>query len=50
MSAVAELRDPFQWPADGVVRAPYRLFSDLVIYQLEQERIFRGPVWSFPLP
>jgi anthranilate 1,2-dioxygenase large subunit len=47
MQAAAELRDPFKWPADGVVRAPYRLFSDPDIYELEQTQIFRGQVWSF---
>ena len=38
---------PFQWPSEGVTRAPYRLFSDPDIYAAEQSRIFRGPVWSF---
>jgi anthranilate 1,2-dioxygenase large subunit len=33
----------FEWPTQGVTRAPYRLF----IYQQEQQRIFRGGVWSF---
>ena len=31
----------------GVTRAPYRLFSDPDIYELEQTQIFRGQVWSF---
>jgi len=47
MQAAAQLREPFTWPSNGVVRAPFRLFSDPEIYALEQERIFRGPVWSF---
>jgi len=38
---------PFDWPADGVTRVPFQLFSDPDIYKLEQERIFRGPVWHF---
>jgi phenylpropionate dioxygenase-like ring-hydroxylating dioxygenase large terminal subunit len=45
--ATRELSDPFHWPAEGVTRAPYRLFSDPEIYTLEQTRIFNGPVWSF---
>ncbi len=45
--AARELSDTFQWPAEGVTRAPYRLFSDPEIYTLEQTRIFNGPVWSF---
>jgi anthranilate 1,2-dioxygenase large subunit len=46
-SPTAPLSEPFEWPAEGVTRAPYRLFSDPEIYALEQARIFRGPVWSF---
>jgi anthranilate 1,2-dioxygenase large subunit len=38
---------PFRWPAEGVTRVPYRVFVDPAIYQREQERIFRGPVWSY---
>ena len=32
--------------ADGS-RIPYKIYSSPEIYDLEQERIFRGPVWSF---
>ncbi len=32
--------------ADGS-RVPYKVFSDNEIYALEQERIYRGPTWSF---
>jgi hypothetical protein len=37
----------FRWPPEGVIRAPYRLFTDRDIYQLEQQRIFRGRSWNF---
>ena len=32
--------------ADGS-RVPYRVFSSQEVYDREQERIFRGPTWSF---
>jgi anthranilate 1,2-dioxygenase large subunit len=28
-------------------RIPFKVYSSPEIYQLEQERIFRGPTWSF---
>jgi anthranilate 1,2-dioxygenase large subunit len=34
------------WPALDYSRVPYRLYHDAEIYEAEQERIFRGPVWS----
>ena len=42
-AATAERR----WPAEGLTRVPYWVYSDPDIYAREQERIFRGPVWSF---
>src|SRR3984893_3661725 len=35
------------WPPLDYSRVPYRLYHDADIYRREQERIFRGPVWSF---
>jgi anthranilate 1,2-dioxygenase large subunit/terephthalate 1,2-dioxygenase oxygenase component alpha subunit len=35
------------WPADGLKRVPYWVYSDADLYQAEQERIFRGPTWNF---
>jgi anthranilate 1,2-dioxygenase large subunit len=35
------------WPALDYSRVPYRLYHDAEIYACEQERIFRGPVWSY---
>ena len=45
-----ELSEPFSWPEPGVTRVPFRLFSDPDIYDLEQQRIFRGKVWNYLLP
>jgi anthranilate 1,2-dioxygenase large subunit len=35
------------WPALDYSRVPYRVYHDPELYACEQERIFRGPVWSF---
>lgn len=35
------------WPNEDFTRIPYRLFVDDEIYALEQERIFRGPIWAY---
>jgi anthranilate 1,2-dioxygenase large subunit len=47
VTAPESLSEPFIWPAAGVSRVPYRLFSDPEIYALEQAQIFRGAVWHF---
>jgi phenylpropionate dioxygenase-like ring-hydroxylating dioxygenase large terminal subunit len=42
-----ELSEALVWPEPGVTRIPYRLYADREILALEQQRIFRGPVWNF---
>src|SRR6266567_331416 len=35
------------WPSNGLTEIPFRLYTDPDQYRLEQERIFKGPTWSF---
>jgi len=35
------------WPSEGITRVPFQVFSDQEVYDREQQRIFRGPVWQF---
>ncbi len=35
------------WPRGDFSRVPYTVFTDADIYHLENERIFRGPVWNY---
>src|SRR5688572_23376707 len=35
------------WPEEATTRVPYQVFLDPAIYTQEQERIFRGPIWSY---
>ena len=36
-----------EWPADDFSRIPFAAYLDEDIYTEEQERIFRGPAWSY---
>src|SRR6266436_1101413 len=44
MTIAAERR---RWPAEGLTRVPYWVYSDRDVYEEEQTRIFRGPTWHF---
>jgi anthranilate 1,2-dioxygenase large subunit/terephthalate 1,2-dioxygenase oxygenase component alpha subunit len=35
------------WPAEGPTRVPYWVYQDEEVYREEQERIWRGPAWSY---
>ena len=36
-----------RWPIEGLTRIPFWVYTDPAIYAREQERIFRGPSWSY---
>jgi anthranilate 1,2-dioxygenase large subunit/terephthalate 1,2-dioxygenase oxygenase component alpha subunit len=36
-----------QWPAEGLTRVPYWVYSDPELFEREQERVFRGATWNF---
>jgi len=38
---------PVNWPSNGISEVPFRLYTDPEQYALEQERIFKGPAWSY---
>jgi len=38
---------PDIWPKNDYSRVPFFLYHDTSVYEEEQQRIFRGPVWSF---
>ena len=44
---ISETSNQIVWPAAGVSRVPFRLFSDPAIQAEEQKRLFRGPIWNF---
>ena len=35
------------WTSRGVASIPYNVFFDSGVYDVEQERVFRGPVWNY---
>jgi anthranilate 1,2-dioxygenase large subunit len=41
------MTDATIWPTLDYSRVPYRLYHDRDLYDLEQQRIFRGPVWNY---
>jgi salicylate 5-hydroxylase large subunit len=35
------------WPKEGVSRVPFWVYTDPGVYEIEQEKIFRGPTWNY---
>src|SRR5579885_2373914 len=35
------------WPRNDYSRIPYWLYRDRAVYELEQQRIFKGPLWLY---
>ena len=43
-----DINEKVNWPtSEGVARVPFAVFSDEEIYDLEHEKIFKGPVWNY---
>ena len=47
MEKRASLSQEVRWPRKDYSRVPYWLYSDREVYDAEQERIFKGPVWNY---
>src|SRR5258708_22728643 len=35
------------WPKEGISRVPFWVYTDAGVYEIEQEKIFRGPTWNY---
>lgn len=42
-----QLSHPLVWPDANFSQTPYRVFVDQEIFDLEMERVFRGPTWNY---
>ena len=38
---------PTSWPRADFSRIPFSIYHDPALYDLEQEKIFKGPVWNY---
>ncbi|MEC9339892.1 MAG: Rieske 2Fe-2S domain-containing protein, partial [Pseudomonadota bacterium] len=47
MNRPETVSSPLNWDRHETTKVPYRVFIDPDIYDLEQQRIFRGATWSF---
>jgi anthranilate 1,2-dioxygenase large subunit len=41
------LSSRYRWPAEDCSRIPYGMYLDRDVYETEQDRVFRGPVWNY---
>jgi anthranilate 1,2-dioxygenase large subunit/terephthalate 1,2-dioxygenase oxygenase component alpha subunit len=45
--AARPVRELLTWPAEGITHVPLQVYVDPEVYMWEQDRIFRGPAWSY---
>lgn len=45
--AGADALSRYTFPAADCSRIPYGMYRDPDVFELEQERIFRGPIWNY---
>ena len=37
----------FRWSSDDPSQVPFQVYTDPAVFELEQSRLFQGPVWSY---
>ena len=48
MSSSQSIAEPgVTWPSNALSEVPFRVYTDIAQYQLEQERLFKGPTWNY---
>ena len=47
LDLTASVIDPLPWPHDGLTDVPFGVYNDPVQYDLENERLFKGPSWNY---